>query len=118
MNGACVCCRYIFFYNFLSRRYRGRIAGTTVTAEGRDALELGEKDERAVVDGGPAVGAVEPQDTGIKEFEKYARVVFPRTTMRLYVALVRPLVSRAEWLACWTQAQKSPGSNRSRDAVV
>ena len=25
--------------------------------------------------------------------------------------------SAAEWLACWTQAQKGPGSNRSRDAV-
>ena len=25
--------------------------------------------------------------------------------------------SVAEWLACWTQAQKDPGSNRSRDAV-
>ena len=24
----------------------------------------------------------------------------------------------AEWLACWTKAQKGPGSNRSRDAVV
>ena len=23
----------------------------------------------------------------------------------------------AEWLACWTQAQKGPGSYRSRDAV-
>jgi len=23
--------------------------------------------------------------------------------------------SIAEWLACWTQAQKGPGSNRSRD---
>jgi len=23
----------------------------------------------------------------------------------------------AEWLACWTQAQKGPGSNRSRDVV-
>jgi len=23
----------------------------------------------------------------------------------------------AKWLACWTQAQKGPGSNRSRDAV-
>ena len=23
----------------------------------------------------------------------------------------------AEWLACWTQAQKGPGSNRSRNAV-
>jgi len=25
--------------------------------------------------------------------------------------------SVAEWLACWTQAQKGPGSNRSRDVV-
>ena len=25
--------------------------------------------------------------------------------------------SVAEWLACWTLAQKGPGSNRSRDAV-
>jgi len=25
--------------------------------------------------------------------------------------------SVAEWLACWTQAQEGPGSNRSRDAV-
>ena len=25
--------------------------------------------------------------------------------------------SAAEWLACWTQAQKGLGSNRSRDAV-
>jgi len=25
--------------------------------------------------------------------------------------------SVAEWLACWTQAQKGPGSNRSCDAV-
>jgi len=25
--------------------------------------------------------------------------------------------SIAEWLVCWTQAQKDPGTNRSRDAV-
>jgi len=25
--------------------------------------------------------------------------------------------SVADWLACWTQAQKGPGSNHSRDAV-
>jgi len=32
--------------------------------------------------------------------------------------LVNPLGgSVAEWLACWTQAQKGLGSNRSRDAV-
>jgi len=27
------------------------------------------------------------------------------------------LVTGAEWLACWTQAQMGLGSNRSRDAV-
>jgi len=32
----------------------------------------------------------------------------------LFVALGS---SVAEWLACWTQAQKGLGSNRSRDAV-
>ena len=26
--------------------------------------------------------------------------------------------SMAEWLACWTQAQKGPGSNYSGDAVL
>jgi len=26
--------------------------------------------------------------------------------------------SVAEWLACWTHAQKGPGSNRSHDAVL
>jgi len=26
--------------------------------------------------------------------------------------------SVTEWLACWTQAQKGPGSNHSRDAVL
>jgi len=26
--------------------------------------------------------------------------------------------SVAEWLACWTRAQKGMGSNRSRDAVL
>jgi len=25
--------------------------------------------------------------------------------------------SVTEWLACWTQAQNGPGSNRSREAV-
>jgi len=38
----------------------------------------------------------------------------------IYVVLYYPPPlggSVAEWLACWTQAQKGPGSNRSRDAV-
>jgi len=36
-----------------------------------------------------------------------------------YISLSHEAVggSVAEWLACWTQAQKGPGSNRSRDAV-
>ena len=29
----------------------------------------------------------------------------------------RAVISVSEWLACWTQAQKGPGSNRSRYAV-
>jgi len=39
---------------------------------------------------------------------------------RLFVSVawwLYPGGSVAEWLACWTQAQKSLGSNRSRDAV-
>ena len=31
---------------------------------------------------------------------------------------IRKGVSVAEWLACWTQAQKGLGSNRSRDALL
>ena len=26
--------------------------------------------------------------------------------------------SVAEWLACWTQSQKGPGSNRSHDSLL
>jgi len=33
------------------------------------------------------------------------------------IGSLSPGGSVAEWLACWTQAQKGPGSNRSRDAV-
>jgi len=43
---------------------------------------------------------------------------------KLYLVLISSSVSAglisvsvAEWLACWTQAQKGPGSNRSHDAV-
>ena len=40
----------------------------------------------------------------------------------LYILVLRSMPtlsggSVAEWLACWTQAQKGPGSNRSRDAA-
>jgi len=42
--------------------------------------------------------------------------------LRQYVIIsILPVLNKggsvAEWLACWTQAQKGPGSNRSRDAV-
>ena len=36
---------------------------------------------------------------------------------RLHHGNVQLSGSIAEWLACWTQAQKGLGSNRSRDAV-
>jgi len=47
----------------------------------------------------------------------------PRTHARTHAVqscdfkYVNIVGSVAEWLACWTQAQKGPGSNRSRDAV-
>ena len=37
------------------------------------------------------------------------------TVAKYYSVVLGGLV--AEWLACWTQAQKGPGSYRSRDAV-
>ena len=37
-----------------------------------------------------------------------------RIAVRYYVVVGG---SVAEWLACWTQAQKGPRSNRNRDAV-
>ena len=44
------------------------------------------------------------------------RAYFPYLSRVIYIAYVY-CGSVAEWLACWTQAQKGPGSNRSRDAV-
>jgi len=61
------------------------------------------------------------------------RYLFPRFNSLFYVRLDQPVPisggfhsplvparvggSVAEWLACWTQAQKGLGLNRSRDAV-
>jgi len=44
---------------------------------------------------------------------------FSSVNWRGFLAPTKPLVGGSvdEWLACWTQAQKDPGSNRSRDAV-
>ena len=47
----------------------------------------------------------------------------PGTTGQIFTELIMRVVNDHqggtvdEWLACWTQAQKGPGSNRSRDAV-
>jgi len=38
-------------------------------------------------------------------------------TLSSQIPPIRFIASVAEWLACWTQAQKVPGSNRSRDTV-
>jgi len=40
------------------------------------------------------------------------------SSIRLTVRVLRVAVRQniVEWLACWTQAQKGLGSNRSRDA--
>jgi len=35
----------------------------------------------------------------------------------IFILLMTLGSSVAEWLACWTQAQKGLGSNRSRDVV-
>jgi len=44
-------------------------------------------------------------------------VVVVVVTGEAYLQLIYPVGLIAEWLACWTQAQKGLGSNRSRDAV-
>ena len=41
----------------------------------------------------------------------------PPHPVTIPIPTLYPNGSVAEWLACWTQAQKGPGSNRSRDAV-
>ena len=48
----------------------------------------------------------------VSNFSKLVSGMFP-----LIVVLLTKGGSVAEWLACWTQAQKGLGSNRSRDAV-
>ena len=41
------------------------------------------------------------------------------TTTKCFIVIMRLCLAAclAEWLACWIQAQKGPGSYRSRDAV-
>jgi len=55
--------------------------------------------------------AAQPPDIG-------AWIRFAREYCRLPSHLVDHGGSVAEWLACWTRAQKGAGSNRSRDDVA
>jgi len=50
---------------------------------------------------------------------KFKLVFFKVVLLNQQFSQSRPMLggSVAEWLACWTQAQKGPSSNRSRDAV-
>jgi len=45
------------------------------------------------------------------------RIVREYGARRAVVVLHYSITGLAEWLACWTQALKGPGSNRSRDTV-
>jgi len=36
--------------------------------------------------------------------------------IHVQMQICHAITAVAEWLACWTQAQKDPGSNCSRDA--
>jgi len=61
-------------------------------------------------------------DTGSRTAEhsvhETTNIAVSPTERVIYFALFSALGgSVAEWLACWTQAQKGPGSNRCRDAV-
>ena len=56
---------------------------------------------------------VNRRDTATVAFFSLAR--FTVAVFTFYRSPLDGLV--AEWLACWTQAQKDLGSNRSRDAV-
>ena len=61
------------------------------------------------------------RSTGQTDGRTCGRYIDPaRHTTRQHIVVLVFTVrggSVAEWLACWTQAQKGPGSNRSRDAV-
>jgi len=50
-------------------------------------------------------------------FNKFVSKSRSNYELRYLVVIKDECGSVAEWLACWTQVQKGPGSNRSRDAV-
>ena len=54
-------------------------------------------------------GGLQPPESG--------KIIFSGTRRRCCTSLHCCRQIQAEWLACWTQAQKGPGSNRSRDAI-
>jgi len=58
--------------------------------------------------------------TGFNLFwHRLTQVVLEKRPLNGCIIIIIVVVggSVAEWLACWTQARKGPGSNRSRDAV-
>jgi len=55
-----------------------------------------------------------------REYANKRLFIFPpylANASALFVRVFSQGGSVAEWLACWTQAQKGPGLNHSRDAV-
>jgi len=55
--------------------------------------------------------------TFFSDFKKHDFLRFFELLHTFSRTLLTGWLGCAEWLACWTQAQKGPGSNRSRDAV-
>jgi len=59
--------------------------------------------------------------THVRQWNKIEQLYYREIKWQLYIKNIKLQIARggsvAEWLACWTQAQKGPGSNRSSDAV-
>ena len=54
---------------------------------------------------------------GVNRIATASTVIVVRIPLFYFYASRPKGGSVAEWLVCWTQAQKGPGSNHSRDAV-
>ena len=68
----------------------------------------------------PIVSCIVHIQTGFNLFwHRLTQVVLEKRPLNGCIIIIIVVVggSVAEWLACWTQARKGPGSNRSRDAV-
>jgi len=64
----------------------------------------------------PNLAQIHPQRASGEMGEIYQKIFL---IIYLYIPFLVDTLggSVAEWLTCWTQAQKGPGSNRSCDAV-